>query len=199
MSFILNGYRSDSLSYQVNTIWVMIVSWSCQSYNTINESWPLGLGTTDQVDSCFSPSLAEDSPHSTSFFLLKKCVISSAITVTWLDPKTASLCYEALCVFQCLYCRLAETSLRSRSGFGISWNIELATFLSAYIFNSQNWISARILRVSKREFRALHSSGLKAFRKKFHYCWFHSKVNFFRRFWCLFGLCHFWHILVQIL
>ena len=24
----------------------------------------------------------------------------------------------------------------------------------------------------------MHSSGLKAFRKKFHYCWFHSKVNF---------------------
>ena len=33
--------------------------------------------------------------------------------------KTASLCYEALRLFHCFYCRLAETSLRPRSGFGI--------------------------------------------------------------------------------
>ena len=36
--------------------------------------------------------------------------------------------------FQSLYCRLTETSLRSRSGFGISWNIELATFFECLYF-----------------------------------------------------------------
>ena len=85
-----------------------------------------------ELDSSFSPSLAEDSPHSTSFFRLKKCVIFSAIAVTWLDPKTASLCCEALWLFNA--CRLTETSLRSRSGFGISWNIELATFFECLYF-----------------------------------------------------------------
>ena len=68
--------------------------------------------------------------------------------------KTASLCYEALRLFNCFYCRLAETSLRPRSGFGIRWNIELATFfewqyfqLAKLNFNShfaslQAWISS---------------------------------------------------------
>ena len=52
-----------------------------------------------ELGSSFSPSLAEDSPHLTSFFRLKKCVIFSAIAVTWLDPQTASPCCEALWLF----------------------------------------------------------------------------------------------------
>ena len=45
--------------------------------------------------------------------------------------------------------------------WGQDWDLVLAEisnsqlFSSAYIFNSQNWISARILRVSKLVFRAL--------------------------------------------
>ena len=56
-------------------------------------------------------------PHS-SFLRLKKYIIFSAIAITW-QGKTASLCYEALRLFHCLYCRLAKTSLRPRLGFGI--------------------------------------------------------------------------------
>ena len=94
-------------------------------------------------------------PHS-SFLRLKKYIIFSAIALLQSHGKTASLCYEALRLFHCFYCRLAETSLRPRSGFGIRWNIELATFfeclyfqLAKLNFNShfaslQAWISSPV-------------------------------------------------------
>ena len=69
-------------------------------------------------------------PHS-SFLRLKKYIIFPPLPS---HGKTASLCYEALRLFHCFYCRLAETSLRPRSGFGIRWNIELATFLECLYF-----------------------------------------------------------------
>ena len=93
-------------------------------------------------------------PHS-SFLRLKKCIIFFSPLPS--HGKTASLCYEALRLFHCLYCRLAKTSLRPRLGFGIRWNIELATFfeclyfqLAKLNFNShfaslQAWISSPVI------------------------------------------------------
>ena len=51
-----------------------------------------------------------------------------------------SFCYEMLKLFHCFYCRLAYSSLRTRSewGFGIRWNIELATFLECLYFQLAN-------------------------------------------------------------
>ena len=89
-------------------------------------------------------------PHS-SFLRLKKYIIFPPLPS---QGKTASLCYEALRLFHCFYCRLAETSLRTRSGFGIRWNIELATFyeclyfqlaklnLNSHFASLQAWISS---------------------------------------------------------
>ena len=57
---------------------------------------PCGMAFVSLGWNLVPTSLAEDSPHLTSFFLFKKCVIFSTIAVTWLDPKTASQCYEAL-------------------------------------------------------------------------------------------------------
>ena len=46
----------------------------------------------------------------------------------------------------------------------------------------------------------IHSSDINAFRKKCYYCLFHcSEVKVLRGFCHVFGLCHFWHILVQLL
>ena len=87
---------------------------------------------------------------------LKKYNIFSAIAVTWQDSE--SVLWGASTFFHCLSCRLAETSLRPRSGFGIRWNIELATFyeclyfqLAKLNFNShfaslQAWISSPVWR-----------------------------------------------------
>ena len=55
-------------------------------------------------------------------------------------------------------------------------------FSSAYIFNSQNWISTRILRVCKHEFRALFS------RKLFKYPIFAFQCSF----WCVSSGSLFW-------
>ena len=41
---------------------------------------------------------------------------------------------QPLRLFNCLYCRLTETSLRPRLGFGIRRNIELATFFECLYF-----------------------------------------------------------------
>ena len=51
-----------------------------------------------------------------------------------------SFCYEVLQLFHCFYCRLAYSSLRTRSewGFGIRWNIELATFFECLYFQLAN-------------------------------------------------------------
>ena len=51
-----------------------------------------------------------------------------------------SVCYEVLQLFHCFYCRLAYSSLRTRSewGFGIRWNIELATFFECLYFQLAN-------------------------------------------------------------
>ena len=108
-----------------------------------------------ELGSSFSPSLAEDSPHWTSFFRLKKCVIFSAIAVTWLDPKTASLCCEALWLFNAVTVDWLKHLWDQDRDLVLAEISNSQLFSSAYIFNSQNWISARILRVSKREFRAL--------------------------------------------
>ena len=70
------------------------------------------------------------------------------------------------------------------------WNSQL--FSSAYIFNSQTWISTRILRVCKREFRALHV----LFRhvRSHRICWNFFPTNCVLRF-----LCHFSSDLSHIL
>ena len=86
-----------------------------------------------KLGSSFSPQLAEDLLAPAFFF-------PSFKERHYFFPrlpshgKTASLCYEALWLFHCLYSRLAETSLRPRSGLGMRWNIELATFFECLYF-----------------------------------------------------------------
>ena len=91
-------------------------------------------------------------PHS-SFLRLKKYIFFSAIAFTWQDSESV---LRGTSIFHFLYCRLAETSLRPRSGFDIRWIIELATFfeclyfqLAKLNFNShfaslQAWISSPV-------------------------------------------------------
>ena len=49
-------------------------------------------------------------------------------------PQDSELVLRGALIYRWIYCRLAETSLWSRSGFGISWNIELATFFECLYF-----------------------------------------------------------------
>ena len=49
-----------------------------------------------------------------SFLRLKKYIYNLFFPPLPSHGKTASLCYEALQLFHCLYCRVAETSLRPR-------------------------------------------------------------------------------------
>ena len=49
-------------------------------------------------------------------------------------PQDSESVLRGALIYRWIYCRLAETSLWSRSGFGISWNIELATFFECLYF-----------------------------------------------------------------
>ena len=71
-----------------------------------------------ELGSKFSPPLAEDLLAPAFFFPSFK-EIHYYFPPLPSHGKTASLCYVAVQLFDCFYCRLAETSLRPRSGFGI--------------------------------------------------------------------------------
>ena len=49
-------------------------------------------------------------------------------------PQDSESVLRGALIYRWIYCRLAETSLWSRSAFGISWNIELATFFECLYF-----------------------------------------------------------------
>ena len=74
--------------------------------------------------------------HSSPFLWQRTCCILLSFVSRNALWHGKSFCYEVLQLFHCFYCRLAYSSLRTRSewGFGIRWNIELATFFECLYF-----------------------------------------------------------------
>ena len=100
--------------------------------------------------------LAEDLLAPAFFFSFVKQIILFFLPFLS-HSKTASLCYKALRLFHCLSFTvdLLKHLWDQDRDLVLDEILNSQLFSSACIFNSQNWISTRILRVCKHEFRAL--------------------------------------------
>ena len=78
--------------------------------------------------------------HPFPFFRQRTCSILLSFVSRNALWHGKSFCYKVLQLFHCFYCRLAYSSLRTRSewGFGFRWNIELATFFECLYFQLAN-------------------------------------------------------------